>query len=304
MGRLLAWDGGRREHARLVCVRRGVQRHKTPLVRMGNGTSFSVAHLAAAAALWLAHHGRQVLINKYGAKRIQAAFLTTLRWPGVCVVPAGWDPDYGVGRVDLLACCRPPLPEPGDLVEVGAFGAAEDDAVARIAAMISADPVRVRTRLAELLKVSTHEELNGPSPNMRANCSISSSPIGDLRSRWRGPVRWVRSPRDQRCRRDPRPGRKACYLTLAESRIVRGRQTSRTQMMITQIQKVKYGRYQISDVQKNREMTRPSPRLRLPTSQANDQPPRVDRISQPQHIAKLAMASQTLANPRLPASKA
>jgi serine protease len=142
------------------CVYVAAYNDKTPLVRMGNGTSFAVAHLAAAAALWLAHHGRQALINKYGVKRIQAAFLTTLRWPGVCVVPAVWDPDYGVGRVDLLALLKAPLPEPGDLVEVGAFGAADDDAVARIAAMISADPVRVRTRLAELLKVSTHEELN------------------------------------------------------------------------------------------------------------------------------------------------
>jgi hypothetical protein len=43
---------------------------------------------------------------------------------------------------------------------VAAFGAQEDDAVARIAAMINADPVRMRTRLAELLKVSTYEELN------------------------------------------------------------------------------------------------------------------------------------------------
>jgi serine protease len=142
------------------CVYVATYSNQNPIVRTGNGTSFAVAHLAAAAALWLAHHGRQSLINKYGAKRIQAAFLTTLRWPGVCVVPAGWDPDYGVGRVDLLALLQAPLPEPRDLVEVGAFGASQDDAVARIAAMISADPVRVRTRLAELLKVSTPEELN------------------------------------------------------------------------------------------------------------------------------------------------
>ncbi|HKN42896.1 MAG TPA: hypothetical protein VJW23_03155 [Propionibacteriaceae bacterium] len=53
-----------------------------------------------------------------------------------------------------------PLPKPGDLVEVGAFGAAADNAVARIAGMISADPVGVRTRLVELPNVSTHEELN------------------------------------------------------------------------------------------------------------------------------------------------
>jgi hypothetical protein len=65
-----------------------------------------------------------------------------------------------VGRVDLLALLNAPLPEPADLINVAAFGAQEDDAVARIAAMISADPVRVRTRLAELLKVSTYEELN------------------------------------------------------------------------------------------------------------------------------------------------
>ena len=142
------------------CVYVAAYSGTNPIVRMGNGTSFAVAHLAAAATLWLAHHNRQSLINKYGAKRVQAAFLTTLRWPGVCVVPPGWDPDYGVGRVDLLALLQAPLPEPADLVEVGAFGASEDDAVTRIAAMISAEPVRVRTRLAELLKVSTHEELN------------------------------------------------------------------------------------------------------------------------------------------------
>jgi serine protease len=143
-----------------ACVYVAGYSDKTPIVRMANGTSYAVAHLAAAAALWLAHHGRQFLIDKYGARFLQAAFLATLRWPGVCVVPPGWDPGYGVGRVDLPALLNAPLPEPADLIGVAAFGAQHDDAVARIAAMISADPVRMRTRLAELLKVSTHEELN------------------------------------------------------------------------------------------------------------------------------------------------
>ncbi|HWH99783.1 MAG TPA: S8 family serine peptidase [Propionibacteriaceae bacterium] len=143
-----------------ACVYVAGYHDKTPIVRMANGTSYAVAHLAAAAALWLAHHGRQFLINKYGARLLQAAFLTTVRWPGVCVVPPGWDPGYGVGRVDLPALLTAPLPEPADLSSVAAFGAREDDAVARIAAMISADPVRMRTRLAQLLKVSSHEELN------------------------------------------------------------------------------------------------------------------------------------------------
>jgi hypothetical protein len=70
------------------------------------------------------------------------------------------DPDHGVGRVDLLALLEAPLPEPQDLVAVGAFGTCDDAAVARIAALISADPVRVRIRLAEPLKVSDHDELN------------------------------------------------------------------------------------------------------------------------------------------------
>jgi subtilisin family serine protease len=143
-----------------ACVYVAGYNDKTPIVRMANGTSYAVAHLAAAAALWLAHHDREVLISKYGARRLQAAFLTTLRWPGVCVVPPGWDPGYGVGRVDLLALLNAPLPEPGDLVNVVAFGTHDDDAVARIAAMISSDPVRVKTRLAELLNVSNHDELD------------------------------------------------------------------------------------------------------------------------------------------------
>jgi serine protease len=143
-----------------ACVYVAGYNDKIPIVRMANGTSYAVAHLAAAAALWLAHHGHQLLINKYGVRRIQAAFLAALRWPGVCVVPPGWDPGYGVGRVDLLALVNAPLPEPGNLVNVAAFGSSDDDAVARISAMISADPVRVRTRLAELLSVSTYEELN------------------------------------------------------------------------------------------------------------------------------------------------
>jgi hypothetical protein len=65
-----------------------------------------------------------------------------------------------MGRVDLPALLAAPLPEAADLTSVAAFGTQEDDAVARIAAMISSDPVRVRTRLAELLKVSSHQELN------------------------------------------------------------------------------------------------------------------------------------------------
>jgi hypothetical protein len=132
---------------------------KRPFVGLGNGTSFAVAHLAAAAALWLAQHGRDALVARYGARKIQAAFLAVLRWPGVCIVPAGWVADWGIGRVDLFNLVTAPLPNLPELESVDPFGAAANDAASRIAYAINADPVRVRTRLAELLKASDPQEL-------------------------------------------------------------------------------------------------------------------------------------------------
>jgi serine protease len=130
---------------------------KQAFVGEGNGTSFAVAHLAAAATLWLAHH-EGALIQRYGARNLQAAFLAVLRWPGVCVVPAHWDFDWGVGRVDLVSLLAAPLPDPGSLGPVAAFGDTANDAASRIAYAINADPVLVRTRLAALLQASDPEE--------------------------------------------------------------------------------------------------------------------------------------------------
>ncbi len=132
---------------------------KKPFVGTGNGTSFAVAHLAAAAALWLAHHGRDTLIGRYGARNLQAAFLAVLRWPAVCVVPANWDLDWGIGRVDLVELLKAPLPRPEDLDSMGAFGDEVHDAASRIAYAINADPVVVWTKLAAYLKASDFAEL-------------------------------------------------------------------------------------------------------------------------------------------------
>jgi hypothetical protein len=52
------------------------------------------------------------------------------------------------------------LPAPDELEGSGAFGAPDDDALGRIAAMIGEDRERVRIRLAQLLKVSTPSDLN------------------------------------------------------------------------------------------------------------------------------------------------
>lgn len=159
------WDGSSRGAAVDVampgsCVHNAsFNDAKQPVVSRGNGTSYSVAHLAGAAALWLAHHGRDQLITRYGAKNVQAAFLAVLRWPGVCVVPADWDDDWGIGRVDLLKLLQAPLPPANELDGVAAFGATKVDAVERIAAIVGVEPVLVRTRLAALLGADTPQEL-------------------------------------------------------------------------------------------------------------------------------------------------
>jgi hypothetical protein len=132
---------------------------RQPIVGPSDGTSFSVAHLAAAAALWLANHGRDNLIATYGASGVQVAFLAVLRWPGVCVVPADWDSDWGVGRVDLPALLAAPLPSADDIRAVKRFLTPTRGSVGRIAAGLSADPVVVRTRLATLLHADDPREL-------------------------------------------------------------------------------------------------------------------------------------------------
>ena len=122
------------------------------IVARTNGTSYAVAHLAGAAALWLAHHGHPALVTRYGAPRVQAAFLHQLRLPGVCARPPGWDDDWGVGRVDAEALLAAPLPDPAALDGVGAFGTPPDaDAVERLAALTDVPPARVQEWLTETL---------------------------------------------------------------------------------------------------------------------------------------------------------
>ncbi|MGH8903054.1 MAG: S8 family peptidase [Egibacteraceae bacterium] len=118
-----------------------------PTVGPGSGTSYAVAHLAGVAALWLAFHGRDAIVARYGA-RVQAVFLHLLKTVGHRV-PADWDDAWGVGVVDAEALLRAPLPDPDEVPEgVGAFGTG-DDPVARLAALLAdADPVAVRAALA------------------------------------------------------------------------------------------------------------------------------------------------------------
>lgn len=83
-----------------------------PHVGQSSGTSFATASVAGVAALWLAYHGRDRLIAKYGAAGVPRVFVALLQrtcQPGVDW-PAG---EYGPGIVDakkLLEADLPPAP--------------------------------------------------------------------------------------------------------------------------------------------------------------------------------------------------
>jgi subtilisin family serine protease len=66
------------------------------------GTSFAVALSAGVAALWLAHHGRDAIVQRFGAPNVQAAFRDLVR--RTARKPAGWDERrWGAGIIDAEA---------------------------------------------------------------------------------------------------------------------------------------------------------------------------------------------------------
>lgn len=94
----------------------------TSHVGRGSGTSYAVAHVAGAAALWLSHHGRDALVARYGKARIPSLFREVLaasssdnhQLPGK---------GFGAGLLDVHALLSHPLPE------VSPFEAAEEPPV-------------------------------------------------------------------------------------------------------------------------------------------------------------------------------
>jgi serine protease len=77
-------------------------------VGRSSGTSYAVAAVAGVAALWLARHGREALIQRYGAEKLPLVFNQILR--STCT-PA-WEPGkFGAGLVNARAALAAPLPD-------------------------------------------------------------------------------------------------------------------------------------------------------------------------------------------------
>ncbi len=126
-----------------------------------NGTSYAVAHVAGVVALWLAHHGRAQLIDRYGAANLQALLLHQLNRPGVCRRPAGWNAsEYGAGIVDAEALLRAPLPAPHEVRgRRGAAPTVARDSLDRLASQLA----RPRTDVAEIV-----DRVLGPGTSLDA----------------------------------------------------------------------------------------------------------------------------------------
>ena len=150
-------------------------------VSQHSGTSFAVTHVAGVAALWLAHHGREALIARYGRGRLQAAFLHLVRTPG-SRQPPGWDASqYGVGIIDAVALLQAPLPNPDQLAAAPAAAAvaarsapldrlhalfpelSRDELAGRLAKLLDVDQQHLNEQLefygAELAYLAAEDEL-------------------------------------------------------------------------------------------------------------------------------------------------
>lgn len=79
-------------------------------VEPGSGTSFAVATVAGACAVWLAFHGRARLRDTYGGQNLAGVFKEVMMRHGVDR-PPGWDDTrHGAGILNARKLLQAPLP--------------------------------------------------------------------------------------------------------------------------------------------------------------------------------------------------
>lgn len=81
------------------------------IIRPGEGTSFASPHVASGAAMWLQHHGRSALLNRYAGtdRKLGDVYREVVR--SSAFVPQGWDTaQFGAGILDLVQLLNEALP--------------------------------------------------------------------------------------------------------------------------------------------------------------------------------------------------
>lgn len=133
-------------------------------VDRSSGTSYAVATTAGICALWLAHHGRDALIAKYGKGTLAGVLKELLVTQGV-TTPTGWNrTKWGAGIVHaeaLLKALPPDSALPAGVARIHASGIArrknDFDEIADYFPELTPDRVRVALRK---LFGTTERELN------------------------------------------------------------------------------------------------------------------------------------------------
>jgi thermitase len=131
-------------------------------VGMSSGTSYAVATVAGACALWLAHHGRKRLLKKYGKAHLASVFREVLLTRGF-ERPSGWKSDrYGAGILRADRLLEAPLPRTPPAFEMGYTTSrapiSPPNDLDRIAEYFPAsDRPLLRGALAQWLRVETEE---------------------------------------------------------------------------------------------------------------------------------------------------
>lgn len=98
-------------------------------VGRGSGTSYAVATVAGIAALWLSHHGRDKLIQRYGAEKIPVIFNQILR--DSCDPMPAWKAGFGRGLVNADKALTAALPNAAAPIPLMASALSEHPAIDR-----------------------------------------------------------------------------------------------------------------------------------------------------------------------------
>jgi len=85
-----------------------------PQVETSDGSSYATQYTAAAAAMWIRHHGKHHLRTSYGLDRTTDVFRHCLKESSSPAHPDWWHLTKA-GRLNLDCLLRQPLPNPADL---------------------------------------------------------------------------------------------------------------------------------------------------------------------------------------------